>query len=134
MYLLDANACIRILNNTSPSLIERLAEHEPSAMWLSSVVKAELLFGARRSERVQENLELLARFFAPFVSLPFDDRCAEEYGLIRAALTRLGTPIGPNDLMIAATARAYDLTLVSHNVSEFSRVPGLRVEDWESPR
>lgn len=134
MYLLDANACIRILNNTSPPLIERLAQHEPSAMRLSSVVKAELLFGARRSERVQENLELLARFFAPFVSLPFDDRCAEEYGLIRAALTRLGTPIGPNDLMIAATARAYDLTLVSHNVSEFSRVPGLRVEDWESPR
>ena len=131
MYLLDANACIRILNKRSLPLVERLARHEPSLIRLSSVVKAELLFGARRSERVQENLELLARFFAPFVSLPFDDRCAEEYGLIRATLARLGTPIGPNDLMIAATARAHDLTLVSHNVSEFSRVPGLRLEDWE---
>ncbi len=133
MYLLDANACIRILNKSSLPLIERLAQHEPSEIRLSSVVKAELLFGARRSERVQENLELLARFFAPFICLPFDDRCAEEYGLIRSTLTRLGTPIGPNDLMIAATARAYDLTLVSHDVSEFSRVPGLRVEDWEVP-
>jgi tRNA(fMet)-specific endonuclease VapC len=131
VYLLDANACIRILNKTSLPLIERLARHEPSEIRLSSVVKAELLFGARRSGRVQDNLELLARFFAPFTCLPFDDRCAEEYGLIRAALTRLGTPIGPNDLMIAATAQAYNLALVSHNVSEFSRVHGLRVEDWE---
>jgi len=131
VYLLDANACIRILNKTSLPLIERLAQHEPSEIRLSSVVKAELLFGAHRSERVRDNLEVLARFFAPFICLPFDDRCAEEYGLIRAGLTRLGTPIGPNDLMIAATARAYDLTLVSHNLSEFSRVHGLRVEDWE---
>ncbi|HXQ21573.1 MAG TPA: type II toxin-antitoxin system VapC family toxin [Candidatus Acidoferrales bacterium] len=131
MYLLDANACIRILNKSSLPLIERLAQHEPSEIRLSSVVKAELLFGARRSERVEENMELLARFFAPFVCLPFDDRCAEEYGLIRTSLARLGTPIGPNDLMIAATARAHALTLVSHNVGEFSRVPDLRVEDWE---
>jgi tRNA(fMet)-specific endonuclease VapC len=133
VFLLDANACIRILNKSSLPLVERLAQHEPAEIRLSSVVKAELLFGARRSERVQENIEVLARFFAPFICLPFDDRCAEEYGLIRAALTRLGTPIGPNDLMIAATALAHDLTLVSHNVSEFSRVPGLRVQDWELP-
>lgn len=131
MYRLDTNACIRILNQSSLPLVQRLAQHEPAEIRLSSVVKAELLFGARRSERVRENLELLARFFAPFVCLPFDDRCAEEYGLIRATLAELGTPIGPNDLMIAATARAYDLTLVSHNISEFSRVPGLHVQDWE---
>lgn len=131
MYLLDANACIRILNKRSLALVERLAQHQPAQIRLSSIVKAELLFGARRSARVDDNLELLASFFAPFVCLPFDDRCAESYGQIRATLARLGTPIGPNDLMIAATACAYDLTLVSHNVSEFSRVPGLRLEDWE---
>jgi len=131
VYLLDANACIRILNRSSLPLVEKLAQHEPSEIRLSSVVKAELLFGARRSDRVQDNLEVLARFFEPFVCLPFDDQCAEEYGLIRATLVRLGTPIGPNDLMIAATGRAHNLTLVSHNISEFCRVPGLRVQDWE---
>ena len=77
MYLLDANACIRILNKSSLPLVEQLAQHQPSEIRLASVVKAELLFGARRSERVRENLELLARFFAPFVCLPFDDRCAQ---------------------------------------------------------
>jgi len=91
-----------------------------------------LLFGARRSERVEDNLEILARFFVSFACLSFDDRCAEGYGLMQATLTRLGTPIGPNDLLITSMARAYDLTLVSHNVREFSRVPGLRVEDWEA--
>ena len=98
---------------------------------MSSVVKAELYHGARRSTRVADNLELLGRFFAPFASVPFDDRCAEVYGQIRTELEREGRIIGPNDLMIAATARAHDLTLVTHNVGEFSRVAGLRVVDWE---
>ena len=64
-------------------------------------------------------------------SLSFDDRCAEEYGQIRADLTAQGKMIGPNDLLIAAVARTFDATLVTHNVREFSRVVGLRVEDWE---
>jgi len=96
------------------------------------VVKAELLYGARRSNRVPENLRILERFFAPFICLPFDDSCAEWYGLIRAALSQQGALIGPNDLMIAATALAHVDTLVTHNVREFSRIPGLQIEDWES--
>lgn len=131
MYLLDTNACIRILNDSSASLAGRLRQHDPSDIRLCSVVKAELFYGARRSSRVSENLRLLQRFFAPFICLSFDDRCAEHYGLIRADLERAGTPIGPNDLMIAATARAYDLVLVTHNTREFSRVVGLQLEDWE---
>jgi tRNA(fMet)-specific endonuclease VapC len=95
------------------------------------VVKAELLYGARRSSRVAGNLGHLEAFFEMFTSLPFDDRCAEHYGLIRADLSREGRPVGPNDLMIAATARVHDLTLVTHNVSAFSRIVGLRIEDWE---
>lgn len=78
-----------------------------------------------------ENLALLGRFFEPFVSLPFDDGCAEHYGQIRSGLEREGRPIGPNDLMIAATARAHGLTLVTHDSAEFARVPGLPLEDWE---
>jgi len=133
VYLLDTNACIRVLNESSEPLIARLAQHDPSELNLCAIVKAELLFGARRSERVAENLALLAAFFAPFRCLPFDDACAEEYATIRADLARAGTPIGPNDLIIAATARAHGLVLVSHNVDEFSRVAGLHVEDWEAP-
>jgi tRNA(fMet)-specific endonuclease VapC len=132
MYLLDTNACIRILNGTSPSLAERLRFVPRSQLRLSSVVKAELLYGARKSSRVAENLRLLERFFDSIASLPFDDGCAEEYGLLREELDRAGTPIGTNDMLIAATARAHHAILVTHNVREFSRVADLRLEDWES--
>lgn len=132
MYLLDTNACIRVLNGTSPSLIGHLRSVPRSLVRLSSVVKAELLYGARKSTRMAENLRLLERFFETIASLPFDDRCAEEYGLLRDELDRAGTPIGPNDLLIAATARAHRAILVTHNVREFSRVAELRLEDWES--
>ena len=132
MYLLDTNACIRILNGTSPSLVDHLHTVHRSLVRLSSVVKAELLYGARKSTRIAENLRVLERFFDTIASLPFDDRCAEEYGLLRVELERAGTPIGPNDLMIAATARVHRAILVTHNVREFSRVADLRTEDWES--
>ena len=112
-------------------MASRLRDQAPQEVYLCSVVKAELAYGARHSARVAENLELLKRFFGPFISRPFDDRCAEHYGLIRADLSKQGAPIGPNDLLIAATARALDLTLVTNNTREFSRVLGLRVVDWE---
>lgn len=131
MFLLDTNACIRLLNGTSPPLEDRLHRVEPSEVCLCSVVKAELVYGARRSSRVAENLDLLRRFFLPFASFAFDDSCADHCGRVRAELAAQGTPIGPNDLLIAATALAHDLTLVTHNIRELSRVTGLRMEDWE---
>jgi tRNA(fMet)-specific endonuclease VapC len=131
MYLLDTNACIRVLNGSSAPLIRRLRSHPPSDLRISSVTRGELLYGARRSARVAENLQLLQRFFEPLVSIPFDDACAEEYGALRASLAAAGRPIGPNDLLIAAAALAHDLTLVTHNIREFSRIAGLKVEDWE---
>jgi len=131
MFHLDTTACIRVLNGSSPRLVEALRATPRSALRMSSVVKAELLYGARRSSRTAENLRLLERFFESIATVPFDDGCATEYGLIRAELDRLGTPIGPNDLLIAATARAHGATLVTHNVREFARVPELRIEDWE---
>ena len=99
---------------------------------LCSIVKAELLYDARRSRHVEANLHLLKQLFNPLASLPFDDRCAEEAGLIRADLNEQGMPIGPNDVLIAATARANDAVLVTHNTREFARVTGLRLVDWES--
>lgn len=132
MYLLDSNVCIHLLNRKRPGIQQHFQQHSPGEIALCSIVKAELLYGARHSQRVEANLQLLARFFAPLVSLPFDDRCAEETGLIRADLAGQGSPIGPNDLLIAATARAHDAVLITHNSGEFARVTGLRMEDWEA--
>jgi tRNA(fMet)-specific endonuclease VapC len=132
MVLLDTNACIQLINGTSEALNVRLRSHSPSEIRMSAVVKAELYYGARKSRHAAKNLELLRRFFEPFVSLPFDDRCAQHYGAIRSHLEAGGRPIGPNDLMIAATALANDLLLVTHNTREFTRVAGLAVEDWQA--
>ena len=132
LYLLDTNVCIHLLNGDSPPLVARLRRQSPAQIRLSAVVKAELIYGAYRSARVAENLRLLQQFFRPFVSLPFDDACAERYGRIRQELARRGEPIGPNDLLIAATALAHDLILVTRNTGEFGRVVGLAVEDWEA--
>lgn len=130
-YLLDTNACVHILNGTSPGVVTRFSSASPRTIGLCSVVKAELLYGARKSRRAAATLVSLERFFSPLTSLAFDDACAHQYGLVRADLERAGTPIGANDLMIAAIARHHDLTVVTHNVDEFIRVVGLRVEDWE---
>lgn len=131
-YLLDTNVCIRILNNSNAAVVARFRGESPTTVGLCSVVKAELFYGARKSHRVAKVLTALRRFCAPLRSYPFDDACAEQYGLIRAALEQLGQPIGANDLLIASIARRHDLVLVSHNVNEFSRVAGLPVDDWES--
>lgn len=95
------------------------------------MVKAELWFGAAKSIKRAQVEQSLIVFFGRFRSMPFDDEAARHYGEIRATLETKGRLIGPNDLLIAATALAGDLTLVTHNTAEFSRVPGLRLEDWE---
>ncbi len=131
MYLLDSNVCIHLLNERSPEIEQHFRSHSPAEIALCSTVKAELLFGARHSQRVEANLQRLKLFFSPLASLPFDDRCAEEYGQIRADLTAQGNLVGPNDMLIAAIARAYDAVLVTHNTGEFGRIIGFRMEDWE---
>ena len=133
MYVLDTNVCVRLMTGTSSVLVRRVREHRPAAFRMCSVVKAELAYGARKSAHVAENLKRVERFCAPFRSLPFDDASAAHYGSIRCELERAGTPIGANDMMIAAIARSRDLTLVTADTREFHRVVGLRVEDWERP-
>ena len=130
MKLLDTDICIHLLNGREPDLIERLAAHRPPEIGLCSIVRAELLWGARKSRRTDENLVRVRAFTEPFQSLPFDDASAEHYGIIRADLTASGRPIGPNDTLIAAIARAHDAVLVTRNSREFSRVSGLEVEIW----
>jgi tRNA(fMet)-specific endonuclease VapC len=103
----------------------------PQDLSLSSVVKAELLYGAAKSNLAERTLVRLKIFFDVFTSLPFDDRAAAAYGAIRADLEKRGNPIGPNDLMIAAIALANGLTLVTHNQREFGGVATLNLEDCE---
>ena len=132
IYLLDTNSCIRLLNEDRNSVVSRrLARMRSGDVTLCSVVKAELYWGAFRSSREDSNLARLELFFSEFVSWPFDDQSAVIYGQIRAQLAASGTPIGPNDLLIASIALANNLILVTHNTREFSRVEGLRLEDWE---
>ncbi len=131
-YLLDTNTCIRYLNGRSEKIKQNMAAVSQQDIALCSVVKAELFYGAMKSLHPENNLARQRRFTDSFVSLPFDDNAAEVYGQIRAQLEKAGTPIGPNDLLIAAIALANNLTLVTHNTREFSRIAILPCEDWES--
>ena len=132
-YLLDTNAWIAHLRQKNTRLATRFLQVSASEIVLCSVVVAELVYGAHHgaaNKRVA-NLALIARLQQRFFSFPFDDAAAADYGEIREFLDARGTPIGPNDLMIASIARSRGLTLVTHNTSEFGRVPGLLLEDWQ---
>lgn len=131
MYLLDTDACIQFLRDPDSAVARRLAAVSLSEVTLCTVVKAELYYGAQRSADPNRSIEVLEAFFGGLASLPFDDLAAETYGRIRAYLAQQGALIGPNDLLIAATALAYGATLVTHNTREFERVPDLQIEDWE---
>ncbi len=131
-HLLDTNSCVHHLRyGHTSSITAKLAAAAPGSVALCSVVVAELLHGAHRSVRKTQTLSQVQSFCRQFQSLAFDDASAAEYGRIRAHLASLGTPVGPNDLLIASIALANRLTLVTNNTSEFSRVPGLMVEDWQ---
>ena len=132
-YLLDSDTCIGLLRRPQEAKsATRLLATSSNDVVLCSIVKAELIYGARRSQRAIAELALVDAFFARFSSLPFGYSEATVYGQIREALASHGTPIGPNDLLIAAIALANGLTLVTHNTREFSRVAGLSIEDWQA--
>lgn len=130
-YLLDTNVCARYLNGRAPGVRTRIRSTKREDIAVCSIVKAELFYGAMRSNDLERTLLKQQQFLNLFVSLPFDDAAALIYGRIRADLTASGTPIGPNDFQIAAIAMANNLVLVTHNTGEFNRVNGLRLEDWE---
>ena len=130
-YLLDTNTCIKYLNGRSDNIRKNIESKHPQDIMVCSVVKAELFYGSMKSINPEKNLEKQRRFVNLFMSLSFDDRAAEVYSLVRAQLEKLGTPIGPNDLLIASIALANNLTLVTNNTDEFARVENLHLEDWE---
>ena len=130
MYLLDTNICIYFMKNSFPGLSERIFSHDPNVLLISAVTVFELEYGAAKSKWGERNRNRLAMFLAPFTILPFDSKDALEAGRIRYYLHQKGVPIGPYDLQIAAQGVARGLTVVTHNTSEFQRVPGIRLEDW----
>lgn len=131
-YLLDTNTCIKYLNGKSESIRRHVEKNHPEDITICSVVKAELFYGSMKSKYPEQNLQKQKRFLNRFVSYPFDDETAEIYGNIRSKLEKAGTPVGPNDLMIAATALVRNIILVTHNTREFNRIEGLLLEDWET--
>jgi tRNA(fMet)-specific endonuclease VapC len=129
-YLVDSNACIEFMRGRNQALLARWHSYPATDICLCSVVISELLFGALRSAKVTSQLLAVSNFALPYQSLPFDGAAANHHSRIRAELAQKGISIGPHDSQIAAIALANNLTVVTHNVSEFSRVPGLTVEDW----
>ncbi len=127
-YLLDSNAVIGLLAGKA-SLTKRIRRHAPQDFGVSAIATYELFFGAYKSERKAHNLNVVEGL--QFEVVEFDQDDSRQAGAIRAALAIAGTPIGPYDVLIAGQAQARDLILITRNTGEFSRVNGLRIEDWE---
>lgn len=130
MYCLDTNVVIDVLKTRNPRLLHAFRVRRPAEILVPSMVRGELLYGAKRSAYPERNRLLVENFIAPYQILPFDSVAADEYAAIRIDLERGGQGIGPNDLVIAATALAHRLVLVTRNLDEFARVKGLRLENW----
>lgn len=130
MYLLDTNICIYAMKNKYPALTDKLFQTEPSKIFVSSVTVGELEYGASKSKWGDRSRQVMNLFLSAYTVLSFDEEDARVFGNIRAGLERQGMPIGPYDLQIAAHALSRGFTVVTHNVGEFSRVPGIELEDW----
>ena len=129
-YMLDTNICIFIIKHQPENVIQRFMEHDPDDICISAITYAELAHGVEKSQAREKNRIALTVFLSEIQIVPFDDFAAQVYGVIRADLQNKGTPIGPLDTLIAAHAKALDLTLVTNNTKEFAKVAGLKLEDW----
>ena len=130
MYLFDTNICIFVIKRKPLAVLQRFQQHSPANVAISSVTLAELRYGADKSSRPSKNHERPDSFLLPLSIKDFDSPAADHYGKVRADLERRGTPVGPLDTLIAAHALSLGTILVTNNTSEFSRVPGLTIEDW----
>lgn len=128
-YVLDTNTCIYALR-LQGRVVERMQGHLPDEIAITIITLAELWFGAQKSVRRSAVRREIDAFLEPFDVLPFDREAADTYARVRFDLERVGRPIGERDLLIASIALARDMTVVTHNLGEFTRVPGLKTEDW----
>lgn len=129
-YMLDTNICIYAIKHKPEKVLEEMGRHDPSDVCISAVTYAELIHGVEKSAAIEKNRLALSLLLANIEIFDFDAKAADCYGKIRAELEKKGSPIGPLDMMIAGHARSLEFTLVTNNMKEFSRVPGLRLENW----
>jgi tRNA(fMet)-specific endonuclease VapC len=129
-YLLDTNICIYIAKHNPPVVRERFSRHSSSELAMSVITLGELRFGAEKSQSREQSLAGVAKLEQLIPVYALSEAAGEHYGQIRATLSRIGRPIGNNDLWLAAHARAEGWILVTNNEREFIRVPGLQVENW----
>jgi tRNA(fMet)-specific endonuclease VapC len=129
-YLLDTNICIYIKNHRPAEVLARFSKLPPGKVAMSAITYGELCFGAEKSLKPKETRHILEQLIALIPVLALDHSVSEQYGSIRQTLQASGKLIGNNDLWIASHARASKLILVTNNVAEFERVPGLQVENW----
>ncbi|MBR1812494.1 MAG: type II toxin-antitoxin system VapC family toxin [Lachnospiraceae bacterium] len=132
MYLLDTNICVYAINGRYPSVSRYLLRIPPDHIFLSSITIGELEYGAAKSRWGDKTRQIMHAFLANFRVLDFTEQDTVLFGQLRASLTSLSTPIGAYDVMIAAQSISRHLTVVTHNTGEFSRVPGISLEDWVS--
>jgi tRNA(fMet)-specific endonuclease VapC len=132
-YLLDTNVCVVYLRGKNPLVRARFTAHPPTDLGVCSVVVAELCYGAARSSSPASEQAKVDGFLSAYRSLPFDDASARRYGALRAGLAAAGMLIADLDLAIASIALEHGLTVITHNTKDFSRIPGLALEDWEVP-
>jgi tRNA(fMet)-specific endonuclease VapC len=129
-YLLDTDICIYILNQGDPKLRKKFQEKAAARLAVSALTEAELYYGALHSRKAKQNWERVGIFLEPLEIIPFTSREAMGFAEIKEILFRKGKPIGAIDMMIAATALAHDLTLISNNVKHFTNIPKLKFENW----
>ena len=130
MFLLDSCVCIDFLRGNLKKGYDLMCKSDPRLFKIPSVVQAELLLGAAKSNNPDTNRFFVEQFLLPFDILPVESRCAREYVSIRSYWETEGKKIGPNNMMNASIARAHNAVLVTHNMREFKRVPGIELEDW----
>lgn len=130
MYLLDTNICIYAMKNSYASLTEKLFQINPSDIFISSITVGELEYGCAKSKWGIRSRRIMELFISAYTVLPFDPDDAKQFGILRAELAKSGHIIGPYDMQIAGQGLNRGLTVVTHNMKEFTRVPGLQLEDW----
>jgi tRNA(fMet)-specific endonuclease VapC len=129
-FFLDTNICIYIIKRRPPQVLRKFETFKINDLGISSITLAELEFGVYLSKYPEKNQEALNEFLSPLEILSFDDRAAFSYGEIRAFLQQRGLKIGAMDMLIAAQAKSLSIPLVTNNLKEFKRIPGLRLENW----
>ena len=131
-FLLDTDICIYLIKKKPVEVLQKFREYPVGDIGLSSITLAELKYGVQKSKQSSRNARALEKFLIPLSISEFDYKAANAYGKVRAELESQGTPIGPLDTLIAAHALSLNLTLITNNTREFSRVSGLKVTNWAS--